>query len=62
MKIVECKEAARPPRNVMVCDWKDGPDEVLELVDEQLAAHGLEIEVFNMEDDQYYWRIVPRGR
>lgn len=62
MKTVKCEDNARPPRNVMVCDYKHDPGAVLEIVDKQLEAHGMEIELFDMGDDQYYWRIVPPNR
>lgn len=41
-------------------DWKARPDEVLEAVDKQLKAFGLEVVMHDDGSDSYVWRIVPR--
>jgi hypothetical protein len=41
-------------------DYKASPDDVLSLVDDQLAAFGLEIEMFDTGGDEYAWRIIRK--
>jgi hypothetical protein len=41
-------------------DWEESPSEVLEAVDEQLNAFGLEIVVYDTEGDDYAWEIKKR--
>jgi hypothetical protein len=38
-------------------DWKEHADTILEIVDDQLAAFGLEIVQYDTHGDYYMWRI-----
>jgi hypothetical protein len=42
------------PEGTGSCDWKEPPDEVLEIVDEQLKKFGLEVVMHENE-----WQILP---
>ena len=41
-------------------DWKEGADRVLACVDDQLARFGLEVVMFDNEDDSFAWKIEKR--
>ncbi len=43
-----------------MADWKKPPHEVLDLIDGALEAHGLEVVLFDVGDDAYWWRIDRR--
>jgi hypothetical protein len=43
-----------------VVDWAAAADDVLGAIDDQLAEHNLEIELFGGGGDVYAWRIVRR--
>ena len=45
-----------------ICDWKESVGEVLKLVDEQLAAFGLEVILHDTGDDSYVWHIEKNKR
>jgi hypothetical protein len=42
-------------------DWKEHADTILEIVDDQLAAFGLEIVQYETDGDYYMWRIEKRA-
>ena len=42
-------------------DWKEHADTILEIVDDQLAAFGLEIVQYDTHGDYYMWRIEKRA-
>ncbi len=41
-------------------DWKETPADVLQIVDEQLEEHGLEVVIVKLGDETYVWRIEKR--
>lgn len=41
-------------------DWKDSPATVLDIIDELLAAHGLEVVMIDTGSDDYLFKIEPR--
>lgn len=41
-------------------DWRDSPEEVLQAVNEQLEALGLEVVMYETRSDQFAWKIEPR--
>ncbi len=43
-------------------DWKESPDELLEVMDLLLSEHGLEIEQLNDGSDMYHFRIIKRKK
>lgn len=51
-------DAAREADGVQMADWKESPRDVLDCVDGQLAAYGLEIVMIACGDDAYHWRIA----
>jgi hypothetical protein len=42
---------------VRMVDWKESPEDVLFVVDEQLAEFGLEVVLVDLGSDMYVWRI-----
>lgn len=44
--------------DIFILDHSDNPEEVLINVANQLLQHSLRVEVVNLGDDQYYFRIV----
>jgi hypothetical protein len=42
-------------------DWKEHANTILEIVDDQLAAFGLEIVQYDTDGDYYMWRIEKRA-
>lgn len=64
MRTIELPEDQMPhdgeDKTVQFLDWKDGPNTVLEAVDELLAAHGLEIVKIETHADDYLFRIEKR--
>jgi hypothetical protein len=42
-------------------DWKEHADTILEIVDDQLAAFGLEIVQYETHGDYFMWRIEKRA-
>lgn len=43
-----------------IVDYKESPHSVLELVDKQLKAFGLEVVMIDTGSDEYEWRIERR--
>jgi len=46
--------------NFRSADWKADPEEVLQEVAIDLASFGLRIEMINLGDDQYHFRVMKR--
>jgi hypothetical protein len=42
-------------------DWNEHADTILEIVDDQLAAFGLEIVQYETHGDHFMWRIEKRA-
>lgn len=48
--------------NYRTVGWKANPDEVLEEIAVDLENFGLGIEMVNLGNDQYYFRVVKRSQ
>lgn len=44
-----------------LADWKASPQAVLEIVNDQLADHGLEVVMIETHSDEYAWKIFKRA-
>jgi hypothetical protein len=49
------------PKGVEMADWKEDPEAVLRIVDEQLKEFGLEVVMYDMHSDTYCWKIQRRA-
>jgi len=48
-------------KEVMMADWKEDPNSVIEMFSEHLNKFGLEVEMINPEDgDTYFFRVVKK--
>lgn len=61
MRTIETDDPIDEIDGIAAVDHRGSPDEVLNLVDGQLAAFGLEIVLYNTGDDTYAWRIEKRA-
>lgn len=52
------EEADKFYESVGMVDYRDNPEETLEAIDDQLKKFGLEVRVFNSDDDNYVFDIV----
>jgi hypothetical protein len=57
--INEDGEGERPP--CIGTDWKEGPEDVLKCVDDELKRFGLEVVMWDYPGDAYCWMIARIG-
>jgi hypothetical protein len=46
--------------SIGIVDWKEDPESVLEIVDQMLKKHGLEIHIFKTNSDQCEFDIIKK--
>ena len=61
MKVVEVTDPTSIPPAAQMADYQAPPEAVLELVDSQLAAFGLEVVMYEAPGDNIIWRIERGG-
>lgn len=59
--IPEPADLPEDDRTSRIADWKEGPADVLESVDDLLKPHGLEIVLLDTRSDYYRFRVEKRA-